>query len=139
VGLKKINAVFLIDDDAINNYINARLIKRLEIADDLIVSLNGREALNYLSERVANSGDCPSLILLDINMPVMDGFEFVNSFKSLGGFDNKDEVVIYMLTTSENVKDIEKARKYPEISGLLNKPLTEEKIRKIVDAHFSLS
>jgi CheY-like chemotaxis protein len=132
---KKISGVFLIDDDSINNYINARLIKRIGIVDDLAISLNGKEALAYLTKLLAENKKCPSLILLDINMPVMDGFEFVDAFHKLE-FENKKEVVIIMLTTSENTKDIERVNTSENIVGYLNKPLTEEKIIRIIEKHF---
>ncbi len=132
---KKIKGVLLVDDDSINNYINARLIKKVNITDDLAISLNGQEAITYLNKLISENKECPSLILLDINMPVMDGFEFVNSFQELS-FENNKEVVIVMLSTSENFKDIEKVNSNPKISGFLNKPLTEEKIFNVLNKHF---
>lgn len=132
---KKLNGVFLIDDDSINNYINARLIKRIGISEELAISLNGKEALSYLKKLIAENKKCPSLILLDINMPVMDGFEFVEAFQKLN-FNNKQEVVIVMLTTSENSKDIERVKENPKIADFLNKPLTEDKIAKVLEKHF---
>lgn len=125
----------MIDDDSINNYINARLIKRIGISEELAISLNGKEALSYLKKLIAENKKCPSLILLDINMPVMDGFEFVEAFQKLN-FNNKQEVVIVMLTTSENSKDIERVKENPKIADFLNKPLTEDKIAKVLEKHF---
>lgn len=132
---KKISGVFLIDDDSINNFINARLIKRTNVSDDLAICLNGKEAIAYLNKLLQEKKECPSLILLDINMPVMDGFEFVEAFQELE-FANKNEVVIVMLTTSQNSMDIERVNTSKSISGYINKPLTEEKIRNVIEQHF---
>lgn len=132
---KKIEGVFLIDDDSINNYINARLIKRIGISDDLSISLNGKEALVHLRGLLSAKKKCPSLILLDINMPVMDGFEFVEAFQKME-FENMEDVRIVMLTTSENTKDMEKVKNNPKISDYLNKPLTEDKLTKVLERLF---
>lgn len=132
---KKIDGVFLIDDDTINNYINERLIKRMGLSDQLHISLNGKEALTHLQQLMEEQKKCPSLILLDINMPVMDGFDFLEAFKKLS-FDNKEEVIVVMLTTSDNRKDIERVKEYPQVVGYVNKPLTEEKIMKVLENHF---
>jgi CheY-like chemotaxis protein len=132
---KKIDGVFLIDDDSINNYINARLIKRIGISYELSISLNGKEALVHLRALLSEIKKCPSLILLDINMPVMDGFEFVEAFQKME-FENKEEVRIVMLTTSENTKDMEKVKNNPKISDYLNKPLTEDKLTKVLERLF---
>ncbi|MFL5728737.1 MAG: response regulator, partial [Cytophagaceae bacterium] len=66
----KLNSVLLVDDDVINNFINARLIKKAEMAQDLHISTNGKEAISHLTEKLEKNELCPELILLDINMPV---------------------------------------------------------------------
>lgn len=132
---KKINSVFLIDDDHITNFINARLLNRLKVSDTLMISQNGQDALDTLQECLDKGMESPSLIFLDINMPVMDGFEFIEHFTRMP-FPNKEEVKIYMLTTSENGRDLDKVKVNPSISGFINKPLTEDKVRKIIQRHF---
>jgi CheY-like chemotaxis protein len=124
--------VLLIDDDNISNFINARLINRLSIACKVQVKLNGQEALSYINE-----GDekFPDLIFLDINMPVMNGFEFLQSFRQ--GRNTNRKAVIIILTTSSDGNDLEELRKYPEVCGFLNKPLTEDKITSVLRTHFA--
>jgi CheY-like chemotaxis protein len=133
--MNKLNSVLLVDDDMINNFINARLIKKAEIADDLHISTNGREAITHLKARLEKQQPCHELILLDINMPVMDGFEFIDAFRKLN-FSNQDQVVIVMLTTSSNPKDLEKLETLG-IGGYINKPLTPEQIKNVVSRNFS--
>jgi CheY-like chemotaxis protein len=99
--------VLLVDDDKINNFINARLIRKIEISSNLHISTNGREAIIYLTEKLDKQEVGPELILLDINMPVVDGFEFVDAFRKLS-FSNQNQIIIVMLTTSSNPKDLER-------------------------------
>lgn len=130
-----IDSILLIDDDDVNNYINARLLKKLAITENVNVSVNGEEALKYLHRVNSDASEFPDLILLDINMPVMDGFEFLQQFSSIN-FTPKEPVVI-MLTTSSNEKDMGQIAFYPRVAGFLNKPLTEEKMQTIVQQFFS--
>ena len=133
--MQKLNHILLVDDDTINNFINEKLLKKLDCANRISVKLNGEEALNFLREEcIPNPELCPELILLDINMPVMDGFEFLERYKTLN-FPNKGSVIIVMLTTSTNPNDTERLNK-AGISGYINKPLTEEKIKILMGSHF---
>lgn len=121
--------VLLVDDDKINNYINERLIKKLNLASQINVAFNGEEALEALEQLITTESKSNGFIFLDINMPVMDGFEFLEVFKekyqSING-----KVTIVMLTTSTNSKDLEKV-KSAGIAGYINKPLTEQKILEL--------
>jgi CheY-like chemotaxis protein len=132
--MNKLNSVLLVDDDVINNFINDRLIRKAEIANDLHISTNGQEAITHLKTRLEKQESCHELIFLDINMPVMDGFEFVDAFKKLN-FSNQDQVVIVMLTTSSNPKDLEKVKALG-IGGYINKPLTQEQIKDVISKNF---
>jgi CheY-like chemotaxis protein len=133
--MKKLNCVLLIDDDTINNYINERLIKKNEVASEVKVVLNGQEALQYLIDRKKEEGSKnPELILLDINMPVMDGFEFMAAYKKAENID-KESVVIVMLTTSTNPSDTQRLND-SGVAGFVNKPLTEGKLKNLLGTHF---
>ncbi|WP_028979137.1 response regulator [Sporocytophaga myxococcoides] len=127
--MKKIDKILLVDNDNVNNFLNARLLKKLEIANEINVALNGKEAINHINK----SATCPELILLDINMPVMDGFEFLNSYKT----HTSSDPVIVVLTTSSNENDMSKLENHPSVMGYLNKPLTAEKINSVMEKHFS--
>jgi CheY-like chemotaxis protein len=134
--MSTIKRVLLIDDDDVNNFINARLLRKLSITEDIKISSNGEEGLRYLQELSSCSENFPDLILLDINMPVMDGFEFLERFSTLH-FDGKRPTVI-MLTTSSNEKDLHQLYQYPEVAGYLNKPLNEAKFISIFQKHFAV-
>ena len=132
--MNKIKCARLIDDDSINNFINERLLKKLNIADTIKVVLNGEEAIKYIHQTCSAEQPCPELILLDINMPVMDGFEFLKEYKNLD-FKNKKSIIIIMLTTSTNPNDTERLND-SGASGYVNKPLTEQKLLDIMKQYF---
>lgn len=132
--MKKLKCAMLIDDDSINNFINERLLKKLQVSEQVKVVLNGEEALKYIKQQNANAQPCPELILLDINMPVMDGFEFLNEYQKLN-FPDKKSIIIVMLTTSTNPNDTERLNN-SGASGYVNKPLTEPKLLDIMKQFF---
>ena len=133
--MRKLSSVLLVDDDQTTNYLSELLFKRLAVADKVLVALNGQEALNMLHEHCEHAtGDCPALILLDVKMPVMDGFQFLEAYAKLPYMEQK-AIVIVMLTTSLHPHDVERVRQF-DVAGLLNKPLTQEKIDDILQAHF---
>jgi CheY-like chemotaxis protein len=135
--MKKIDLVLLVEDDPITNYINSRLINKAGITGDVQVALNGEDALALIQERIQNNQSCPDLIFLDINMPVMDGFEFLERFRKLD-FPNKDKVVIVMLTTSTHIKDMDKLGSFGN-SELIGKPLNHEKLLAVTSKYFNLT
>lgn len=102
---EKFNKVLLVDDDKINNYINLRLIRRIGLSEEIIVTNNGQEAITYL--KTCDKNELPTLILLDINMPVMDGFEFLEEYEKFK-FNTVERPMIVVLTTSTNTNDIKR-------------------------------
>lgn len=132
--MKKLNEVLLIDDDNINNHLNKLLVTELGITDRVQVVLDGYQALDYINQHL---GNCPQLILLDINMPAMDGFEFLDALDKIV-IPNKQELVIVMLTTSKNPRDMATLKRFGDYD-YISKPLTEEKLIHILQKHFSYS
>ena len=129
-----INSVLLVDDDRITNFLHERILKKAAIAKEIHIAQNGLEALNFIVGKSNEGTPYPDLILLDINMPIMDGFEFLDTFSNIKKGDSK--VVVLMLTTSSNNSDVKKAEKYA-IQGYFNKPLTEEKLINVLNNYFS--
>ncbi|KAA9332095.1 response regulator [Hymenobacter busanensis] len=133
--MHKLSCVLLVDDDSTTNYLNQLLLTRLNIAEKLLVALNGQEALDLLEVQCQGaSADCPMLVLLDVKMPVMDGFAFLEAFANLP-LARREAIVIVMLTTSLHPLDVERIQRL-NIAGFLNKPLTREKIDLILQEHF---
>lgn len=130
-----ISSVLLVDDDAISNFLNARLLKGMQVTDNIKVTSNGEEALRFIIREKAESRPLPELILLDINMPVMNGFEFLEAFREIA--DDAPRPVIVILTTSTNNRDFEQLQQYAEVEISLSKPLTEENLQYIIEKHFT--
>ena len=123
--MEKLNTVLIVDDDFINNFLTERIIKKMDIANNIKILMNGHEGMTYLKEAcLYDTTLCPELIFLDINMPVMDGFDFIEAFEHLP-LAHKSKIVI--LTTSRHNRDIEKISALGDFE-LVNKPLTQEKL-----------
>ena len=139
--MKKLNSVLLIDDDKAINFMTKMLIKKAEITDHIETTLNGQEAIEYLTnsgkhEKTDNIYPKPMLIFLDINMPVMDGWEFAEAYSKLT-LDQKGDTKIIILTSSFNPDDKERALKLSAISGFQRKILTMDGLTAIMNEHFS--
>lgn len=135
--MPKFGSILIVDDDYASNYLTEMILQDLQITEHIYLARNGKEALDLIKEYCGDdqqpaSKPCPQLIFLDINMPVMDGFEFLEEFEKME-YIKKNPIPIFLLTTSTNVRDIEKAKRY-RVNAYIEKPLTEEKIVKIMDA-----
>jgi CheY-like chemotaxis protein len=131
--MQKIECVLLVDDDFASNYLTEMIIQDMNFTSQVYSVRDGKAALefmqNHCSPAKGNNGyQCPDLILLDINMPVMDGFEFLEEYEKLQ-FNRQEPIFIILLTTSTNLRDVEKAKKY-KVTGYLEKPLSDEKLKK---------
>ena len=128
---KRFQKILLVDDDAVANFLSESALQEMNLSEQVHISHNGEEALNYIIEHcskdTSNTGNCPDLIFLDINMPVMDGFEFLEAFEKT----HTTKVPVFILTSSNNFKDYERAKNF-DVAGYLIKPLTEDKIRDVL-------
>jgi len=131
----KLNSILLIDDDHATNFIHQFAIKKTKCTENIIVVENGQEALEYLQSNENDPSPQPNIIFLDINMPIMNGWQFLEEYQKLNA-NTQGDIVLIMLTTSLNPDDLKKANTFPAINGYRNKPLTAEMIEEIIAEYF---
>lgn len=129
----KLNSILLIDDNEADNHYHQIVLKEMNITERIEVAVGGEEAIKFLTKENQTP---PDLIFLDINMPKMNGWEFMESYKKLSA-ERKAKVVVVMLTTSINPDDKKRAEQFPEIVGFNSKPLTEEMVKEVLDRYFA--
>ncbi|MBD1365325.1 response regulator [Mucilaginibacter sp. ZT4R22] len=124
-------SVLLVDDDEINNFISIKLIKKALINTDIMACLNGKFAIDQLAEiQRKDPSKLPDYILLDINMPIMNGWEFLDEYKRIN-LDPLGKSKIYIISSSVFSNDINKARSYPLVKDFVSKPLNVDKIKEL--------
>ena len=123
--------ILLIDDDHITNMLNERIIKYTQVAENVHVCISAQKALNLILDFIDKQESIPEVILLDIRMPIMDGFGFLEEFIKLPEAITSD-VKIAMLTSSLEESEKERAFKYKNVVDFINKPLNEVKIREFI-------
>jgi CheY-like chemotaxis protein len=136
---KNLNCILLIDDDKATNFWNEMVIKGLGINVKVTSVLSAQTGLDYLKANAEFSDrdtyPQPEIIFLDINMPAMNGWEFLKAFKTLPPRKSAP-LIIVMLTTSLNPDDQKMAEEIDTLDYFLNKPLTEDKVMEIINKHF---
>ena len=134
--MKKLGRILLIDDSAADNFIHVRRFGKMNIAEDVVVRINGQEGLDYLTTPLPTGGyPRPDLLFLDINMPVMDGWTFLDHYQGLGD-EHRARITIAMLTSSVGDSDYARASSYAVLNGHEAKPLHRENIRALLVNHF---
>lgn len=131
----KLNCILLIDDDEPTNFLNRLTLEQAGCAREIRIAQGGQEALDYLDSCGRQGSPRPDLIFLDINMPAMDGWEFLQRYRSLPA-DRKADIVLIMLTTSLNPDDELRTKAIPEVSGFENKPLDQRRLMALLDKYF---
>lgn len=128
----KINCVLLVDDDHVINYLHKTAIEEAGVAEEIVIRNNGREGLKFIEEKFKEN-TCPELVFVDIKMPVMDGFEFIDEYQKLS--IDHERIRLVMLTTSSNPKDIARIKE-KGVEEYMEKPLTEEKLTYLIRKYF---
>lgn len=128
----------MVDDREVDNYINTIILEETGLAENIDSCKNGNDAINYLKTQINGQYPKPDIIFLDINMPLMNGWEFLETYEKLD-LDLHGGKVIIMLTTSLNPDDAEKAKKYKHLNAFKSKPMTKEMFIEIVETFITES
>lgn len=120
--MKPTKLIYIVEDDPIAAMIAGEVLRRNHIVADIQMYVNGQRAFDQLTAVVRNGGHIPDLILLDLNMPLMDGWDFLEAFADMG---IHKLVPIVVLTSSIRPDDQERALRYEEVKGYFSKPLND--------------
>jgi CheY-like chemotaxis protein len=123
-------SVMLVDDNEIDNIINEKIIEANSFADEILVFQTGQDALEYLASNQEDRTKLPEIVFLDINMPIMDGFQFLEDFEKFSE-NVLDKCKIIMLSSSISPKDIDRAASSKYVKKYLNKPLNARYLEAI--------
>jgi len=125
--------VLLIDDNETDNLISRKVLETAGFADSIHVCTSGKSALEYLENRLVEPEKLPDLLFLDINMPLVDGFLFLEEFEKLAARTKKNMEVI-VLSSSDSAEDINNMAGYPSVIKFITKPMTSGIVKGLIAA-----
>lgn len=123
--MHKLHTVCIIDDDPIYVFTTRKRLEMNDLCDRILIFNNGKDAYEALKKMIDNNEPLPEVILLDINMPVWDGWDFLNEFESLA---TNQQVNIFIVSSSDNPDDIARSKSYHNIKNFFVKPLNVEQL-----------
>lgn len=136
--MRKLSCVLLVDDNYAINLLHKKIMLNLGVTAHFHMAKHGEDAINYIEQSLSENNEnnpIPDLILMDINMPKMNGWEFLDEYCRRNYTEYN--FIIAFLTTSPNPDDEKKALKIPEISDYLQKPLATERMKSLLEKHFT--
>lgn len=127
----KIKKCCLIDDDSIFIYGTKRIMKEINFCEELIVFNNGQDALEGLLKISERKERFPEVIFLDLNMPIMNGWEFMDEFIKIPN-NNFEKPIIYIISSSVDPRDLEKVKNYQSVGNYILKPITSNDLENVL-------
>ncbi|SDS36687.1 Response regulator receiver domain-containing protein [Polaribacter sp. KT25b] len=124
--------ICIVDDDEVYKFFVKKILKIKNLAKDALTFPDGEEAYKFIKENRENLEKLPDIIFLDINMPIMDGFQFMDEYTKIHNEINK-KITIYMITSSIDPVDLERSKKYDQISDFITKPISAEVLQRIIN------
>jgi CheY-like chemotaxis protein len=126
--MKKVDLTYIIDDDKIFVFVLKKILKKNENFDEVLDFKNGEEVLDLLSNK---DNALPNIILLDINMPVIDGWQFLEEIEKL---PNKEKLNVFIMSSSIDTNDIEKSKSFSTVKDFISKPINNDKLNKLIQS-----
>ncbi|MEC4003895.1 response regulator [Flavobacterium sp. SUN052] len=129
-----LSKILFVDDDPITLMLCKKVIEKSEFSKEIITASNGEDALKYFNSiKNISEVDSPQLMFLDLNMPVMGGWEFLDAFTHENYITSFPKLKVIVLSSTIDPKDIEKSKSYPMVIDFLSKPITKEMLQYIKD------
>lgn len=129
--------IILVDDDKIFNFLNEKTITSLGLANEVHFALNGKQALELLEKYRDGEIQRPDIIFLDLNMPIMNGYQFIEAFTNMD-LPDKHKITIVVLSSSADPNDVARTKRLG-IQYYFNKPLSKDEIKKLIGDEFFYS
>lgn len=123
--MKQLKNIAVIDDDDVYVFLTKKIIEKTHLFEKVLVFPNGLEGLNFIKENYDNQNALPEIILLDLSMPIMNGWQFLDEFIKLYP-DNEKQIKIYISTSSFSPSDVERAKKISVVTNYVIKPISKE-------------
>ncbi len=135
--MRKLKSILLVDDDNATNFLHELVINQMNICEEVFVKKNGLDAFSFIEELDENGKPLPDLILLDINMPVMNGWEFLERCKTIEKRISETTIIL-MLTTSLNPEDKRRSQGVEMVKDYINKPLSSDTLEDVLSRFFGV-
>lgn len=129
--MKKIDSICVIDDDPIFIYGTKRIMNEVGFSDNILIYNNGQDAIDGLTAMANDNKNLPSVIFLDLNMPIMNGWEFLEDFAKILD-QNRDKVTVYILSSSVDPRDLERIKHYSIVKNYILKPISPDDLKNVL-------
>ena len=126
--MRKVNLTYIVDDDKIFVFVLKKILEKNKNFNQILDFKNGEEVLKRLLD---SDIVLPDIILLDINMPVIDGWQFLEQIEKL---PNKDKLNVFIISSSIDANDIEKSKSFSTVKDFISKPINNDKINKLIES-----
>jgi len=134
-----LNSILLVDDDDASNFLHSIFINKLDVVVDVNAALNGQEALDFILDKGQDQLALPCMVMLDLKMPVVDGWKFLEMYEEQVPERLKEQLKIVLVTISDSPEDMERAMKCRHIADFAQKPLTDATFKKLLTKHVGLA
>ncbi|WP_299317387.1 response regulator [uncultured Maribacter sp.] len=138
-NLERLNTILLVDDDDASNFLHSIFINKLDMDVNINSALNGQEAIDFILGKGQEKLELPCMVMLDLRMPVMDGWQFMDAYEELVPKKLKEQITIVLVTISDNKEDKERAIANQYIADFAQKPLSDETFKALIQKHYSLA
>lgn len=138
-NLDNLNSILLVDDDEASNFLHSIFINKLDLEVEVNSALNGQEALDFILGKGQEALKLPCMVMLDLRMPVMDGWQFMKAYEELVPKSLKEQITIVLVTISDNKEDKNRAVTNKYIADFSQKPLSDETFKKLIQKHFNFT